>query len=192
MQDVSLIVIKAKRLNSNSNYSITVSLQSSSNISTFPLIAFLLLLIFALVGILGWAGWFIIILVHWLHKNRVVHNGIHEQNKRNEDIKNALSSMKSGKLGEFRIRFEETKCVICLEIFDSSSDIHIINECSHYFHSDWLHSWFKNIRLNLKLKWPLCLQTISHRLKFTRHSDISIYSQNRAILNEYTSQMELQ
>ena len=190
VQNISLIVIKAKRLNLNSNYSVTVSQPSPNKKSGFPLIAFLLLLIFGMIAILAWAGWLVIIILHWLHKRKIRYID-DDKNKRNEEIIKALSSMKSGKLGNFTARFDEPKCVICLENFDKNSDVHIINECFHYFHTNWLQNWFKNIRLSMKLKWPLCQSIITHNSKLIHNNLVTDRSQNREVLEEYSSQIGL-
>ena len=192
LDNVSFIVVKVKRLSSRSNYTVTVFQQTSSKtgLSTVLLV---FLLVSAVIAVIGWIGWFIVLIIFffWSKKSS---NQNHDQNRnrnnRVEQINKALALMKSGRYSNFRIRFEEQSWVICLENFTSESNIHLVNECSHYFHSQCLSTWFHSIRLGLPLKCPLCSCGVSHVSKPSVPSN-SLAHLNREVMNEYTSQINL-
>ena len=190
---MSFIVVKVKRLNSRSNYTVTVSQQTSSK-SGLSTILLVFLLVSAVIAIIGWIGWFIVLIIFFWSKRSSNQNQSQDQNwnrnNRVEQINKALALMKSGNYSNFRIRFEEQSWVICLENFTSESNIHLINECSHYFHSQCLSTWFHSIRLGLPLKCPLCSCEVSHVSKPLVPSN-SLAHLNREVMNEYTSQINL-
>ena len=189
VQETNLIVVKVKRLNSNSKYTIEISQNSSTSKYTFPLITLLLFLFFVLITIVGWTVWFIFVIMYLLNKSRINPQEVPSREIRTLHINKALSAMKSGKYRDIIIRFEEEKWVICLENFTSDSQIHLINECSHYFHSDCLSAWFHSMRLSQQLKCPLCSRPVSHERK--SESPNPVVPMNREAMDEYTSQLNL-
>ena len=73
--------------------------------------------------------------------------------------------MRQGKYWNFKSRYQEENWSICLELFDDNSEVMLINECSHTFHSKWLEDWFWNIKIEQDLKWPLCWTVVSPLFK---------------------------
>ena len=187
LQNVSFIVVKVKRLSPFSNYTVTVSQQTSSK-SGLSTILLVILLVSAVIAVIGWIGWFIVIIIFFFNKRSSNQNQAQNRNNRVEQINKALTLMKSGSYSNFRIRFEEQNWVIWLENFTSESNIHLINECSHYFHSQCLSTWLHSIRLGLPLKCPLCSCEVSHVSKPPAPSN-SFAHLNREVTNEYTSQI---
>ena len=183
LENVSFIVVKVKRLSSRSSYTVTVSqLTSSKTVLSTVLLVFLL--VSAVIAVIGWIGWFIVLIIFLWSKRSSSQNQSHDQ------INKALALMKSGKYSNFRIRFKEQSWVICLENFTSESNIHLVNECSHYFHSQCLSTWLHSIRLGLPLKCSLCSWEVSHISKPSVPSN-SLAHLNREVMNEYTSQINL-
>ena len=71
-------------------------------------------------------------------------------------IDDTLRNMKSHQFQFYKAKFSQDNWVICLDDFTSESEICITNEWSHIFHTEWLKSWYLNMRIDSRLTWPHC------------------------------------
>ena len=66
-----------------------------------------------------------------------------------------LDLMRNGAYSNFTINYSQIKCIIWLDKFQDSDQIHITNEWTHAFHSKCLQKWYENTELTKNLTCPL-------------------------------------
>ena len=86
-------------------------------------------------------------------------------------IKKTMETMKSGYYFDVHLQFSEITWVIWLENFKKDSNVHIINEWLHWFHSNWLFEWYENIDFNKDLRWPHWKHISSYLNNFKEHQN---------------------
>ena len=154
LSSVNYVYVKAKKSSTSFTYQITISQTStSSSESSDWIIFFVLLILFVfLVLIFGLTLGYIL---RKLSKTKVLPNNIDPlQLDKLRYIDHALANMRSGPYKSLKYKFEQVSWSVWLELFTQESKVHITNEWSHVFHSEWLDDWFWNIRWDMNLKWP--------------------------------------
>ena len=156
MYGPSTVFIKVKRLNTNSDYSVTVS-TSNVNTSTEFLWELMvgigvIIFVFAIVGTIVT----VVLVVVYKRKN-ISKNKELPQNKerKNKYIENTLATMKSGLFRHWNPRHRQDSCVIWFQEFEDENQVYVTKEWNHLFHSNWLKTWYLSTTSN-KLLCPHC------------------------------------
>lgn len=160
----TFVVIKAYQLDDKSRY--TITLKKNTNALVIPL--FILILIPILLGLIVIIT-ILAITYFWIKakiRKKRRREQQYEQERRNREkrdsrIIEAMENMKHGLIVNMPHKYQQTNCIICLENFkstepfDHTSEVHVTNECSHIFHTNWLAEWFATINPKKDLTWPL-------------------------------------
>jgi DNA-directed RNA polymerase subunit RPC12/RpoP len=149
LKKASLIKIKVQILDDKSDYLITLKQDPVGKKDTPSWI----------VTVVWWVG-MLIILTLWSILFYCCYQRFKNECRRRKlstpTKEGILQNMKSGKYSQLYIEYGQDSCVICLETFEHNSQVHIINECSHVFHTRWLTEWVSNVRPNSAIHCPHC------------------------------------
>ena len=153
LSNVTSLIVKAKRLSANSDYSININKsfergEHNDYALAIIIICSLLSVIIAMVVI------FIIMVCYF----RRIERRYLDQRKyvppNPEHVEETLSRMNSWLFKHWEPKYKQDSWVIWLEQYEPDSQISITNEWSHIFHSEWLKTWYLNIRGDRKLTCP--------------------------------------
>ena len=154
LNSISSVLIKVKRLSSNSNYTVTVSNISTTTEFLWGIMVGIGAIVFVLTII---AIITVVVLIVVLKRKKASKYKELPQNKEkiSKYVENTLSIMSSGLFKHWNSGNHQDSCVIWLESFTENDLIHITNEWNHLFHSNWLKTWYLNSAPN-KLLCPIC------------------------------------
>ena len=171
LDNTSVLKLRVQVLDDRSDYSITLKqhLESNQNIKHWVITTICcigIVIILAFWGILFYFG-------YKRFKN-------YRKNRKSclPSKEGIMKKMRSGNFAQLPIEFNQESCVVCLESFDSSSEVHIINECSHVFHSICLSEWLGRIQPKVVPHCPHCSVEITihsrpKKHKVATHGDIA-------------------
>ena len=165
IDSASSITIRVKRLSDSSKYSINVANSESSSSSSDDTVTIIITVIIVFFVICAIAVLLSAVIYWRLRDNRreqeflrilTTENEIKSAENRKQEIQWILESMNKGKYGDVKIEYDQTSWVIWLSLFTKKSNISIIEECKHVFHSEWLASWYENLQIDRPLVCPHC------------------------------------
>ena len=132
LNSISSIFIKVKRLNSSSNYSITVSNTSTGTSTEFlwELVVAIGASVFVLV-VIAIISTIIIIIVWSRSKANIYREVSQDKEKARKHVENTLNKMNNGEFRYCNQRYQQDNWAIWLESFAIEDKVHITNEWEH-------------------------------------------------------------
>ena len=165
LEDVLNFVIRGRKVNENSNYTINVYQRQVKPDGLLLIILFSIVLVMILITVL------VLIIICWCGKknqqpdiltpNINAPNVQNDSELRNELILKCLNNMRKDEFKNTRAKFNQNNCIICIKDYEPDSEVCITNEWNHVFHATCIKGWFENIRFNKDLTWPICNTVIT-------------------------------
>ena len=157
LEEILNFVIRARKVNENSNYTINVYQRQVKPNVLLLIILFSIVLVMILITIL------VSIIICWSKKKKQqsdipipdilapninAPNVQNDSELRNELILKCLNNMRKDEFKNTRAKFNQNNCIICIKDYDPDSEVCITNEWNHVFHTTCIKGWFENIRFN--------------------------------------------
>ena len=153
LNNISNLTIKVKRLNAKSDYSININTSADGNgaQTNYTIAIIIASLVFSMIIALVIFIGIVYCYLRWYRRRLQILRNTPISAKY---IDETLGKMITCLFRNWEPKYKQESWIIWLENFEQVSQIHITNECSHLFHSDWLKTWYSNKRGDQKLTWP--------------------------------------
>ena len=154
LRDVTRLTIRSEQTSPNSSYQITFSFEQ---IPTITDLSFLIGII--IVGLLAVAFcncWSAAVACKCIKDWIIATKEKRRNDYKYDGIKVLMDWMVNGKYRKIEelVKEKQEMWSICLESYKEEDDVHLTNEWTHLFHSDWLNQWYRNSYKNKDFQCP--------------------------------------